>query len=202
MALGTQWYFVENGQRVGPVGEEDMRGLIDAGRVGSDTLVWADGMTDWMPLIQSKGAPLLLEVKKASAEANEGWPGAGYAPGAGGGPGKPMGFGEAIASCFGKYVQFWGRASRSEYWYFALFNILLSIAADLVSASTGQRLEALSGLVGLALFLPGLSVTARRLHDTDRSAWWMLLWFIPVIGWIIMIVFLCQKPGPGRNRFG
>ncbi len=66
----------------------------------------------------------------------------------------------------------------------------------------GCSVGALSGLIALALVLPQLAVTARRLHDTDRSGWWMLLWLIPIIGWIVILVFLCQRPTPGQNRFG
>ncbi len=115
-----------------------------------------------------------------------------------------MSIGEAIASCFGKYVQFSGRASRSEYWFFQLFSWLCSMVATMLGAgisgiSNGPGLE---GIVSLVFLLPGLSVFVRRMHDTDRSGWWFWLALIPIIGWIVILVFLCQKPTPGRNRFG
>ena len=104
-----------------------------------------------------------------------------------------MTFGESISVCFKKYVGFDGRAARSEFWWFALFTFLVSLALGIVSQS-------LSSLFSLAVLLPSLAVGARRLHDTDRSAWFLLLWLIPVIGWIILIVWAIQE-GKEPNRF-
>ena len=104
-----------------------------------------------------------------------------------------MTFGESISICFRKYVTFDGRASRSEFWWFALFTFLVSIVVGIVS-------QALSSLFSLAVLLPSLAVGARRLHDTDRSAWFLLLWLIPVIGWIVLIVWAIQE-GKEPNRF-
>lgn len=86
-----------------------------------------------------------------------------------------MGFGEAIRTCFGKYVTFQGRAIRSEYWYFVLFAILASIPAAILDAivAPSQRNGPFSALLSLALFLPSLSVSVRRLHDINRSGWWI-----------------------------
>ena len=97
-----------------------------------------------------------------------------------------------------------GRARRPEYWWWVLFNVLVGLALgiiDLVLASVGIP-AVLSNLANLAFLLPSLAVGARRLHDTDRSGWWLLLWLIPLIGWIIVIVFLCQRGTDGPNRFG
>jgi len=104
-----------------------------------------------------------------------------------------MTFGESISTCFSKYAAFDGRASRSEYWWWFLFVFLASLAAGMVS-------QTLSGLFSLAVLLPGLAVGARRLHDTDRSAWFLLLGLIPIIGWIVLIVWLVQE-GQEPNRF-
>ena len=104
-----------------------------------------------------------------------------------------MTFGESISVCFKKYVGFDGRAARSEFWWFALFTFLVSLALGIVSQS-------LSSLFSLAVLLPSLAVGARRLHDTDRSARFLLLWLIPVIGWIILIVWAIQE-GKEPNRF-
>jgi len=104
-----------------------------------------------------------------------------------------MTFGESISVCFKKYVGFDGRASRSEFWWFVLFTFLVSLALGIVSQS-------LSSLFSLAVLLPSLAVGSRRLHDTDRSAWFLLLWLIPVIGWIILIVWAIQE-GKEPNRF-
>lgn len=104
-----------------------------------------------------------------------------------------MTFGDSISTCFSKYATFDGRASRSEFWWWFLFTFLASAAAGVVS-------EAASGLFSLAVLLPSLAVGARRLHDTDRSGWFLLLWLIPVIGWIVLIVWAIQE-GKEPNRF-
>lgn len=104
-----------------------------------------------------------------------------------------MTFGESIQSCFSKYADFDGRASRSEYWWFSLFTFLASLATGLVSDSFGA-------LFSLAVLLPSLAVGARRLHDVDRSAWFLLLWLVPLVGWIILIVWTTQE-SKEPNRF-
>jgi uncharacterized membrane protein YhaH (DUF805 family) len=105
-----------------------------------------------------------------------------------------MTFGEAISTCFRKYATFEGRAVRSEFWWFFLFTFLASAAAGIVS-------DALSGLFSLAVLLPSLAVGARRLHDVDKSAWLLLLWLVPVIGWIILFIWAAQ-PAKEPNRYG
>lgn len=104
-----------------------------------------------------------------------------------------MTFGESISTCFKKYATFDGRATRSEYWWFFLFTFLVSAALGVVS-------EILSGVFSLGVLLPSLAVGVRRLHDIDKSGWFLLLWFIPVIGWIILIVWAIQE-GKEPNRF-
>lgn len=108
---------------------------------------------------------------------------------------------------FKKYADFTGRAQRSEYWYFVLFNTLISFGLSLIDftigtgdPSTGMGL--FSGLFSLAILIPSISVGARRLHDTDRSGWWMLLALIPVIGVIVLIVLFALDSQPNANRFG
>ena len=111
-----------------------------------------------------------------------------------------MEFGEAIRKCLSDYATFQGRASRSEYWYFFLFVFLVSIAANVIDGAIGT--EVLGILVGLALLLPGIAVAVRRLHDRDKSGWWYLLVFLPLIGAIILLVWFVQRGTPGSNRFG
>ena len=110
-----------------------------------------------------------------------------------------MSFADAIKTCFSKYVDFSGRARRSEFWYWALFVFLVDIVTNIVDRGVGNM--ALGSLVGLALFLPGLAVTIRRLHDTGRSGWWVLLVFAIVIGWIFLIIWYCEDSGPD-NQYG
>jgi uncharacterized membrane protein YhaH (DUF805 family) len=109
-----------------------------------------------------------------------------------------MDFVTAVKTCFAKYVTFKGRAIRSEYWWFALFNVGVSVIAGLIDGSA----HILSTLVDLALLLPGIAVGVRRLHDTDRSGWWWLIVFVPFVGIVVMIVFMCLKGSEGANRFG
>ncbi|QEL65196.1 hypothetical protein OTERR_17200 [Oryzomicrobium terrae] len=105
-----------------------------------------------------------------------------------------MTFTDAIKTCFAKYLDFEGRASRSEYWWWLLFLLLASIVANLINENLGS-------LVSLALLLPSLAVATRRLHDIDRSGWWQLIGLIPVIGTVVMI-YWCVQEGKEPNRFG
>lgn len=104
--------------------------------------------------------------------------------------GWEMGFGEAIRVCFSKYADFSGRASRSEYWFFILFCILVRFGANILNtivvSSTGMAgLNIISAMAMLALALPQLSAQVRRLHDTGRSGFWVLGFILYVIGAII-----------------
>ena len=110
-----------------------------------------------------------------------------------------MNFTQAISSGFSKYVQFGGRACRSEYWYWTLFSIIVSLAANVIDGLLGTNF--FSGIAGLALLLPGLAVSARRLHDIDRTFWWILIAFT-VIGWFVLIYWACLRGTNGPNRFG
>ena len=111
-----------------------------------------------------------------------------------------MNFSQAISSGFENYTNFRGRAVRSEYWYWALFNVLTSIGASIVDSSIGTSL--VSALIGLALFLPGIAVTFRRLHDTDHSGWWIWISLIPIIGFIVLLIFLTKAGDLEPNRYG
>jgi len=124
-----------------------------------------------------------------------------------------MGFAEAVKTCLQKYVGFSGRARRSEYWWFALFGLIVSIVADLIDTMLGTMSEdtnvgVVGGIAGLALLLPSIAVAIRRLHDTSRSGWWILIGLIPIVGWIVLIVFYCldshadNKYGPSPKAAG
>ncbi len=132
-----------------------------------------------------------------------------------------MSFTESIKICFQKYIDFSGRASRSEYWWFTLFTVIVQVLTFWIPF--------LGFIIALALLLPSLAVTARRLHDTNRTGWWMLfpiglglagiiagavLVFIvgalgailiflgPVIGFVTLLAFLIQPSDPGANQYG
>ncbi len=110
-----------------------------------------------------------------------------------------MGFADAIKSGFNKYVGFSGRASRSEYWFWTLFSIIASIVAGIIDAVIG--LGFIGAIVSLGLFLPSLAVAVRRLHDLDRTGWWILIAFTG-IGIILLIVWDCIKGTTGPNSYG
>jgi uncharacterized membrane protein YhaH (DUF805 family) len=105
-----------------------------------------------------------------------------------------MNFQEAVKTCFFKYADFNGRASRSEYWWFALFIVI----GNLVSTVVGHSLPL---LFGLATLLPSIAAAARRLHDTNRSGWMQLIAVFPVLGWLVVIYLLAQEPKE-PNKFG
>ena len=105
------------------------------------------------------------------------------------------------------YANFSGRARRKEYWYFALFNLIISFVLGFIDGMIGSfSPEAGMGLLGgiytLAILIPGLSVSVRRLHDTDRSGWWLLIGLVPLIGAIVLLVFMVQDSKAGSNKFG
>ncbi len=110
--------------------------------------------------------------------------------------GEKMTFGKAISTCMGKYVDFNSRASRPEYWWFYLFTVLLSWGSLIVDHS-----GIVSGIVNLALLLPSLSAAVRRLHDTNRSGWWMIIAFT-IIGLIPLIIWLASKGKDQVNEYG
>ena len=99
-----------------------------------------------------------------------------------------------------KYVDFSGRARRTEFWMFTLFNIIISVVLGILDMFLGFGL--LGGIYALAVFLPSLAVGVRRLHDTDRSGWWLLIGLIPIIGFIVLIVFFVQDSQAGDNEYG
>jgi uncharacterized membrane protein YhaH (DUF805 family) len=114
-----------------------------------------------------------------------------------------MNFTQAIASGFQNYVNFSGRAARSEFWFWTLFSFLATAAAGIIDmvAFANAAISPLNSLVSLALLLPGLAVSVRRLHDLDRTGWWLLLIFT-AIGIILLIIWDCMKGTAGPNRFG
>src|SRR5215472_13428354 len=126
-----------------------------------------------------------------------------------------MSFGQAVASYFQNYVNFSGRAPRSAYWWVFLFNIIVAVVAAVIDQSLGMAytMPGPSGPVSLgygpiytiylvAVLLPSLALSVRRLHDRDKSGWWFLLAFIPIIGALILIIWFALRGTEGDNRFG
>ena len=104
-----------------------------------------------------------------------------------------MNFGQAIAVCLSKYATFSGRASRPEFWWFFLFQILISLAASMLG-------DVVAGLVSLGLLLPALAVGTRRLHDIGKSGWWQLI-MLTVIGLLVLIYWWVQPTVEGGNEY-
>ena len=106
-----------------------------------------------------------------------------------------------------KYAVFDGRSRRKEYWFFVLFAFLISVALSVVDYMIGtynaeRGIGLLSGVFSLAIFLPGLGVTIRRLHDTGRSGWWILIAIVPLIGEVVLLIFMVLESHPGTNEYG
>ncbi|WP_285163385.1 DUF805 domain-containing protein [Shewanella goraebulensis] len=105
------------------------------------------------------------------------------------------------------YINFKDRARRKEYWFFVLFNVIAGILLGIMDNITGTLNQEtgyglLSGIYSLAVFLPALGVSVRRLHDTDRSGWWILSALIPLIGALILLYFFVSDSQEETNRFG
>ena len=106
-----------------------------------------------------------------------------------------MDFQESIKQCFQKYADFNGRAKRPEYWWFALFCFVVSMALGVIG-------DSISLAFSLVTLLPSLAAGTRRLHDLNKSGWLQLLWLIPILGWIPLIYFLAQEGNAEANQYG
>lgn len=116
-----------------------------------------------------------------------------------------MTFSNAVTTCFRKYVTFSGRATRSEFWFFVLFNVIVSIVVGFLDSNlagnVGYR-SPLESIHALVIFLPALAVQVRRLHDLDKSGFWYLIILVPLIGSIALFVWNITQGTLGDNRFG
>jgi uncharacterized membrane protein YhaH (DUF805 family) len=106
-----------------------------------------------------------------------------------------------------KYADFSGRASRTEYWTFALISLVIELVLGYIDIHTGMvsatlNFGLLSGLYALAVLLPSIAVGVRRLHDTSRSGWWMLICLIPILGGLVLLVFFVLDSNPETNAWG
>ncbi|ANL47262.1 hypothetical protein AMC87_CH02591 [Rhizobium phaseoli] len=138
----------------------------------------------WLIVLILFGVPLFFVFRKPLVGPNR----------FGGRP-QAMGFGQAIGRYFKNYVNFSGRASRSEFWYSVLFVFLVAIALLVV-----DRSETLSRIWSLATFLPWIAVAARRLHDINRSGWWQLLGLLPLVGSLVVLVWYCRASTMDDSR--
>lgn len=121
------------------------------------------------------------------------------------------GFISWVLKALKNFADFSGRARRKEYWYFYLATIILIqifriiiyiISLEYISYESSLLLLNFITIINLMLLIPSCAVGARRLHDIGRSGWWQLLWFIPVIGWMVILFFLCKNTSPQKNKWG
>ncbi len=191
--MSTELYYAFEGTAKGPFTRFEFDDLIANGTVRRDTLVWQEGMDDWMPLgrtdvgadtgLQPPRAPFATGEDPARADANS--------------------FVGALKDGFARYVDFQTRSTRSQFWWWTLWSILFSIAATAVDGTLGMVESGPVGLlVSLGMFLPSLAVAIRRLHDTGRTGWWYLIILVPLVGWIVLIVFFCTRSEPAANQWG
>ncbi len=112
-------------------------------------------------------------------------------------------FKEAVMSALTRnYCNFSGRASRSEYWWYALFTFIVGCVISAIFYSHPTTLNIVSGIVNLALLLPSLGLCVRRLHDIGKSGWWIFIGLIPIVGAIILIVWFCTDSQRTPNEYG
>ena len=206
--MGNAWYYLENDNRIGPVERGEIERRISNGTITPHTLVWQEGLDGWeeagrhfqtsggvsapppIPPRKPVAAKTVSSMHSASSDSN-----AVDTPGLYvGAPAR--GFQEAISTCFNKFVTFSGRASRSEYWYFFLFCILVGLATSVIDMAIfgySNNISPINTLATLVLFLPSLAVLVRRLHDTDRSGWWIGWFWIGLIGFVGGIVMIAAS---------
>lgn len=184
-----QYFISNNGQQAGPF---ELHDLIANG-LNPQSLVWCEGMANWLPATQVPEVAQLLGAQQPTYpqpyqqqqyqqqyQYQQPSQQPMYA--------ETMDFGESIKTCFSKYADFTGRASRAEYWWFQLFACLVSS----ITCSIGA----------LVLFIPNWAVCARRLHDTNRSGWWQLITLIPIVGWILILYWTVLAGDEGDNEYG
>lgn len=218
------WHYAVGNEQIGPADEAELAVAIGRGEIGPDTLVWREGMQDWsaaratLPgnLVPQSWADSLPPSIGAGTVASVGAGGTfqdGQSDTAYGQPHGDMGgyfhptiFGDVIKTVFNRYIRFSGRARRSEYWYWILFILLGSLGLSVIDGFIFGFGENDGGVLGplfsLATIVPSLAVGFRRMHDTGRSAWWLLLGLIPLVGAIILIVWFAKRGDEHDNQFG
>lgn len=191
--MSTDWYYAVEGTSHGPVSAAEFDHLVATGTIRSDTLVWQEGMEDWLPYGRAASVerttamppprPVSDTADPARADANT--------------------FVGALKDGFTRYVDFKSRSTRRQFWWWTLWSVLFSIGSAIVDGALGMGDSGPVGLlVSLAMLLPSIAVAIRRLHDIGRTGWWYLIVLVPLIGWIVLIVFFCTKTQEEANRWG
>ncbi|WP_299413408.1 DUF805 domain-containing protein [uncultured Sulfitobacter sp.] len=191
--MSTDWYYAVEGNSHGPVSAQEFEELIAVGTIRGDTLVWQEGMDDWLPYRRANTGTGAMPPPDRMPSSNASDPARGDA----------NTFPGALKDGLARYVDFKTRSTRSQFWWWVLWSIIFSIGSAMIDSAIGAGDSGPVGLlVSLALFLPSLAVAIRRLHDIGRTGWWYLLVFIPIVGWIVLIVFYCTKTEETPNQWG
>ncbi len=197
-----QWYYAVGQDRKGPVSEATMAALVAADVIKSDTNVWSEGMSDWEPAYRHipgvvPTAPMMSGGRPMMSRSSISGPTHDYFP--------EVGLFEAFSRAMSNYATFSGRSSRAEYWKFILFGIIIAIVLAIIDLSIFgpyAEFQPISTLWSLAVILPNLAIGARRLHDINKSGWWLLIILVPLIGAILLLVWYCQRGDDRPNDFG
>lgn len=219
----NMWYYVQANEQRGPVSEGELGALISRGEIGSESLVWREGMQNWdaaktvLPgAFVTQSAVDTSPPSMPQPSMPQGGPQAWLNQNVGdlaaahlGGHSTqqhPTNFVDVVRTVFSRYVQFSGRARRSEYWYWFLFIVIGSFVTGLIDAFLISRFlrgaGVLSPIFSLAILLPTLGVGFRRMHDIGRSAWWLLISIVPVIGPILFVYWFVQPGEDKDNKYG
>lgn len=210
------WYYSDGTERFGPVEASEIERLIAEGQVTATSLVWREGLEGWVeaqtefPAAAQGGTstpPPVAPPSQPYAAQSQNYGSHDHAGGGLGPDGLYVGapsrsFGEAISTCFSKYATFKGRASRSEYWFFVLFQFVVGLVTagiDIAIFGLENEVSPLNSIASLAMFLPALAVTWRRLHDTDRSGWWIGGFYLAIFVTAILVVALFSANPGGSN---
>ncbi|MBS1304010.1 DUF805 domain-containing protein [Loktanella sp. SALINAS62] len=198
----AQWYYVNDGQEHGPIDESEFGALTRSGVVGPDTLVWTDTMENWEPARLhvpgvSDGVGTSARVVRPAVPSDDSG-GRDYR--------RKSGMKDALVEFFRRYFDFQGRSNRGEFWWLILDSIIIGVVLGVVDAllfgDVGANYGVLGNIWSLATLIPSIALSVRRLHDIDKSGWWLLLALVPVIGWLVLIYWHCQVPDEHPNRFG
>lgn len=209
------WYYTQGQQRHGPLEAAQIAALIADGTIRPDTMVGREGMANWalardhfdfatgttpppLPQTGQSRVPVVRRVHSASTSTARSDDGAGMTQY----PAPPRRFTEAVSVSLRKYFTFSGRASRSEYWYFFLFTVLVGVVTALLDTIFfGTRwdddVSPLNNLANLLLLLPMLAVGWRRLHDINRSGWWIGGFWLIMFATFFMFMFTVASQGVG-----
>lgn len=190
MNVKTEWHYARGGTAHGPIDQSEFETLIKNHTIRPDTLVWREGMKDWvaletldLPGPDAPPRPRLKEVQDATSIRE--------------------GLSDAVTDGLSRFLDFQTRSSRPQFWFWFLFIVLLHFGAAIVLSVLGSSLLGwLFQLVSFALILPSAAVAVRRLHDIGRSGWWFLIYFIPLIGWIILLVWAILEGEETNNQWG